>query len=206
MSIVAKNYSSVLSNVNLLVVNSDDKVATMLRDVLLSLGFGTVVIANDGFQAVKIMKELDVDLIITDWELETQEQYTSESTEANSVITPVNVWSPIPPTSGSSFVRYIRSSRHSPNQYVAIIMLTSNGQKNRIQYARDAGVNEIMLKPITAEALCYHIIQTIDHQRAFITAQNYRGPCRRHNNQSPPDNVERRQRDIQIIRHNQTKG
>lgn len=211
MPIIAKNYSSVLSGVNLLVVNGDDKVAAMLRDVLVNLGFGTVAIASDGYQAIKIMKELDIDLVITDWELEVKPAEANTNPENsnannNDVIISINMWSPIPPNNGAAFVRYLRSSRHSPNQYVSIIMLTSNGQKDRIQYARDAGVNEIMLKPITAEALCYHIIQAIDHQRAFITSLNYRGPCRRHNNQGPPEGVERRIRDIQVIRYSDAKG
>lgn len=203
MSIIAKNFTSVLSKVNLLVVNSDDKVASMLRDVLINLGFGTVITANDGYQAVKVMKEIDIDLVITDWELETKEKLNLETEEFSSVIVPTDIWSPIPPRTGASFARYLRTSRHSPNQYVAIIMLTSNGQKNRIQYARDSGVNEIMLKPISAEALCGHIIQVIDHQRAFITSQHYKGPCRRQVVQPPPNQIERRTKDIKIIRHSE---
>lgn len=205
MPTIAKNYNTVLSKVNILVVNGDDNVASMLRDVLLTMGFGTVVTANDGYNAVKTMKEIDIDLIITDWELEAKEVMAVEQDKSNGVIAPVDIWSPIPPKCGASFVRYLRTSRHSPNQYVAVIMLTSNAQKERIQYGRDAGVNEIMLKPISAEALCYHIIQVIDNQRAFITAANYRGPCRRQFNKLPEGQEERRKQDIKIIRYSERK-
>lgn len=201
---ISKNYTSVLSNVNLLVVNGDSVVANMLKDVLISLGFGTVVIAEDGYKAVKVMKEIDIDLVITDWELSPKEDFSLNEDDFDKVIIPINIdmWSPIPPKNGSSFVRYLRTSKHSPNPYVAIIMLTSNAQENRIQYARDSGVNEIMLKPVSAEALCYHIIQVIDHQRAFITSQNYKGPCRRHQNTPLPEGqADRRKQDIKIFRH-----
>lgn len=204
MSMISKNYTSVLSNVNLLVVNGDSVVANMLKDVLISLGFGTVVIAEDGYKAVKVMKEIDIDLVITDWELSPKEDFSLNEDDFDKVIIPINIdmWSPIPPKNGSSFVRYLRTSKHSPNPYVAIIMLTSNAQENRIQYARDSGVNEIMLKPVSAEALCYHIIQVIDHQRAFITSQNYKGPCRRHQNTPLPEGqADRRKQDIKIFRH-----
>ncbi len=207
MSIIAKNFDSVLSKVNILIVNGDEKVSAMLRDVLLNLGFGTVATAEDGYEAVKIMKELDMDLVITDWELSPKEDFGLKEDNYNNVIIPMNmdIWSPIPPKNGAAFTRYLRSSKHSPNPYVAIIMLTSEAQENRVQYARDSGVNEIMLKPVSAEALCYHIIQVIDHQRAFITSQNYKGPCRRNTNQLPPGQVDRRKQDIKIFRHTESK-
>lgn len=205
MSVIAKDYNSVLSKVNLLVVNGDEKVSAMLKDVLSNLGFGTVLTAEDGYQAVKMMKEIDVDLVITDWELAPKEDFNLGEDDFNNVIVPINMdmWSPIPPKNGASFVRYLRTSKHSPNPYVAIIMLTSNALENHVQYARDSGVNEIMLKPVGAEALCYHIIQVIDHQRAFITSQNYKGPCRRNFNKLPEGMVDRRKQDIKIFRHSE---
>ena len=205
MSVIVKDFNSVLSKVNLLVVNGDEKVSSMLKDVLSNLGFGTVVTAEDGYQAVKVMKEIDIDLVITDWELSPKEDFSLGEDDFNNVIVPINIdmWSPIPPKNGISFVRYLRTSKNSPNPYVAIIMLTSNAQENRIQAVRDCGVNEIMLKPVSAEALCYHIIQVIDHQRAFITSQNYKGPCRRHFNQLPEGMEDRRKRDIKIFRHSE---
>ncbi len=203
MSVISKNYNSVLSKVNLLVVNGDEQVSSMLRDVLVNLGFGTVMTVEDGYQAVKAMKEIDIDLIIADWELAPKEDFNLQEDDYSKVVIPIDIdmWSPIPPKNGSSFVRYLRTSKNSPNPYVAIIMLTSNAQENRIQYARDSGVNEIMLKPVSAEALCYHIIQVIDHQRAFITSQHYKGPCRRVSNQPPPNGVDRRKQDIKVFRH-----
>ncbi|MEZ5692061.1 MAG: hypothetical protein R3D71_10425 [Rickettsiales bacterium] len=205
MTAISKNYNSVLSKVNLLVVNEDDNVAIMLRDVLSSLGFGTVIVANDGYQAVKVMKEIDIDLIITDWELTAKEDLHAPKQDSSKVIIPIDVdmWSPIPPNDGVAFVRYIRSSKHSPNNYVAIIMLTSQAQESHIKRARDSGVNEIMLKPVSAESLCYNIIRVIDHQRTFITSQNYKGPCRRMVNKPPPNQIERRKRDIKIIRYSE---
>ena len=203
MSVISKNYNSVLSKVNLLVVNGDPQVSSMLRDVLVNLGFGTVMTVEDGYQAVKAMKEIDIDLIIADWELEAKEDFNLQEDDYSKVVIPMDIdmWSPIAPKNGSSFVRYLRTSKNSPNPYVAIIMLTSNAQENRIQYARDSGVNEIMLKPVSAEALCYHIIQVIDHQRAFITSQTYKGPCRRVFDQPPPNGVDRRKQDIKVFRH-----
>lgn len=201
MPTIAKNYLSVLSKINLMVVNGDDKVASMLRDVLLNMGFGTVTTATDGYEAIQMMRQVDLDLIITDWEIEVKDRADQEYDEFSDIITPTDIWSPIPPKNGASFVQYLRSSRHSPNQYIPVIMLTSEAQRNRIQYARDAGVNEIMLKPVSAETLCFHIVQVIDHPREFITSKNYRGPCRRRMNQPAPGRLERRKKDIKIIRH-----
>ena len=100
-----------------------------------------------------------------------------------------------------SCLRYLRNSKRSPNPFLSVIMLTGPAIRQNIEHARDSGVNEIILKPITAESLCDRIKKVIENTLPFITADNYRGPCRRRKTTEPPNQQERRKRDIKIIKY-----
>jgi two-component system, chemotaxis family, chemotaxis protein CheY len=109
-------------------------------------------------------------------------------------------WLPVPPKDGACFVKYLRQSRYSPNPYISIIMVTGLGLQNNVEYARDAGVNEVILKPVSIETLCERITALIDDSRLFITASGYKGPCRRRK-ELPYAGEERRSHDIRLYKH-----
>jgi hypothetical protein len=48
--------------------------------------------------------------------------------------------------------------------------------------ARDAGVTEILAKPITAQNLMLRIAEVVDKPRAFVRCETYFGPDRRRRN------------------------
>jgi two-component system chemotaxis response regulator CheY len=197
---VSKTSADYLRKIYVMVVDGDLRITNLMLHVLGHLGFKNLVSAQDGYQAVHLMREHPVDLIITDWELPPQESKSSFSLPKNPLVFSER-WLPLPPKDGASFVRYIRSSKFSPNPYIPIIMLTGMGLKNHIEYARDCGVNEVMLKPLSMESLCQRITAVVDEPRPFVTAHHYKGPCRRRN---PTDNYgpwERRRHDIKIIKH-----
>ena len=58
-------------------------------------------------------------------------------------------------------------------------MFTAIPARARCFAARDAGVNEFVVKPITAKAVLDRINAVILRPRAFIKAEHYVGPCRR---------------------------
>jgi DNA-binding response OmpR family regulator len=67
--------------------------------------------------------------------------------------------------------------------------------------ARDSGANEVLLRPINAEDFCEKLIALIDKPRAFITAPNYKGPCRRLQGKTPPPGFkERRIHEVKLIK------
>ena len=111
-------------------------------------------------------------------------------------------WGDLPPVNGANFVRCLRRSPHSPNPFLPCLMLTPPTQMSHILFARDAGVNEILIKPLMAEDLARRIVQIVEHPREFITCTDYRGPCRRRSNGGPPGGTsERRRQDVKIIRN-----
>ncbi len=84
-------------------------------------------------------------------------------------------------TGGLELVRRIRHEEDSPERYLPIIMLTAHSEKPRIVEARDAGVNEFIIKPLSPEILFQHLNAVIEHPRPFVRTKDFFGPDRRRN-------------------------
>jgi DNA-binding response OmpR family regulator len=83
------------------------------------------------------------------------------------------------PLDGIDFVRLLRNSPDSPNQMAPVIMITGHSTMQRVQEARNAGVNEFLAKPLTARGVIERITQVVEHPRPFVRAGEYFGPDRR---------------------------
>ncbi len=189
-----------LKNISVLILDNEKKIAGLIRNVVVKLGFSPSLIltASDGYQGLEILRKRPVDLIITDWELLPVKEYLEIA--QNSVIRSEH--GDFPPTNGANFVKCLRHSPLSPNPYIPVIMLTGPTLPNHILYARDAGVNEILMKPIIAEDLAKRIVTVIEQPRDFITCKTYKGPCRRRKSTPlPPGKEDRRKHELKIIRH-----
>jgi DNA-binding response OmpR family regulator len=86
------------------------------------------------------------------------------------------------PVDGVEFTRRVRQSKDSPNAYLPIIMVTGHTERPRIMAARDAGVTEILAKPINAQSLMLRIAEVVGKPRPFVRAGDYFGPDRRRHN------------------------
>ena len=184
----------------MLVVDNEQKIANLVKDVLVALSFPDrlVFTASDGYEGLEILRKTPIDLIITDWELHPNEKY---SKLVKSAIIRTR-WGDFPPTNGANFVDCLRTSSKSPNRFIPVIMLTGPTQSNHIYYARDCGVNEILMKPINAEDLARRIIAIADHPRDFIVSPNYRGPDRRRKLANLPEGAEERRKiDMKIFKN-----
>lgn len=186
-----------LRNIQVLVADNDPKILELMAHVLNSLGFPIVFTAQDGYEAVNIIRTNRIDLILTDWELSPQQDY---SLVPPNPVVQSEAWAPVPPSDGAHFIQYLRVSKYSPSPYVPAIMMIGMGLKNSIEYARDAGVNEILLKPFSVEDLCSRIVRIIDNPRTFVTSKGYRGPCRR-THSIPHQAPERRRSDVRVFKH-----
>ena len=189
---------SYLREIHILVVDNDRQTLALMSVVLRRLGFLHVLEAKDGFEAAELMCQEEVDLVITDWEIKPLHADNTGDIPPNPVVRS-DRWQPVTPKDGACLAKYIRHSPYSTNPYVPVIMMIGLGLKNHVEYARDAGVNEIVLKPLSIEALCRRIAMIIDSPRLFVVSEQYKGPCRRVENL--PCDVERRRHDIRIFKH-----
>lgn len=189
-----------IKNISVLILDNEAKIANLVKDVLIALSFPERLIftAVDGYEGLEILRKRPIDIVVTDWELHAQSEHANKARTA--VIR--TRWGDFPPVNGASFVDCLRTSPKSPNKFIPVIMLTGPTQSNHIMYARDCGVNEILMKPINAEDLAKRIIAIADQPRDFIISPNFRGPDRRRKTAPLPNGVsERRKLDMKIIKN-----
>jgi len=144
---------SALQSLNILLVDDNPHMRAITSAVLSSAGIRNVREAADGAEAFQMLRAFPIDLAIVDF----------------------NMF----PLDGVGFTRLVRASPDSANIYLPIIMMTGHSEMSRVTDARDAGVNEFMVKPITAKALLDRIQAVIFKPRPFVKTETYFGPCRR---------------------------
>lgn len=142
-----------LTKVNFLIVDDHLFTLKLIRDVLGTFGAKNVEIARDGTEALSVMKQFHPDVAIVDWMMS--------------------------PMDGIAFTLHIRRSQKSPNIFLPIIMMTGKSARRQVIEAREAGVNEYVIKPLTAKALMSRIQAVIERPRRFVRVGNYFGPDRR---------------------------
>lgn len=199
-SLSDKKAEAALAKISILVVDSDKTIRDLVTKVLEHLGFKKVTQATSGFAGIKILRETPVDIVITDWELNFSPTQT--------IVEPDNPeidWGEIAPDNGANFVKHIRAANGSPFRFVPIIMLTGPTTPNAVLYARDAGVNEVLMKPLDSRNLCNRLINIIDKPRPFVTDAEYQGPCRRRKNIAWGGREERRVKRIEVIKFHDHK-
>ena len=144
---------SSLQALQVLLVDDNQHMRAITSAVLQSAGVPKVREASDGAAGLEILREQSIDLAIVDF----------------------NMF----PLDGVEFTRLVRTSPDSPNTFLPIIMMTGHSERSRVYEARDAGVTEFIVKPLTAKAVLDRINAVIMRPRAFIKTDDYVGPCRR---------------------------
>jgi two-component system, chemotaxis family, chemotaxis protein CheY len=110
---------------NVLVVDDYSTMRRIMRNLLVQIGITHVDEAEDGASALKKLHEKRFDLIISDWNMT--------------------------PMSGLDLLREIRADKglcHMP-----FIMVTAANDSKDVMTAKEAGVDNYIIKPFTAETL-----------------------------------------------------
>ncbi|WP_309628126.1 response regulator [Brevundimonas sp.] len=144
---------SALQSLNILLVDDNQHMRAITSAILQSAGIRNIREVSDGAMALDVVRDHEVDLAIVDF----------------------NMF----PLDGVEFTRLVRNSLDSANPYLPIIMMTGHSEKHRVVEARDAGVTEFVVKPITAKAVFDRIQAVILRPRPFVKTQGYFGPDRR---------------------------
>ena len=144
---------SALQSLNILLVDDNQHMRAITSAILQSAGIRNIREVSDGAMALDAVRDHAVDLAIVDF----------------------NMF----PLDGVEFTRLVRNSPDSANPYLPIIMMTGHSEKHRVTEARDAGVTEFVVKPITAKAVFDRIQAVIMRPRSFVKTGDYFGPDRR---------------------------
>lgn len=81
--------------------------------------------------------------------------------------------------SGLEFTREVRRNTTGIPREMPIILLAGVIDHDQLMSARQAGINEFLLKPVSAQGVLSRIEEVVLRPRKFIDSRNYVGPCRR---------------------------
>lgn len=81
--------------------------------------------------------------------------------------------------SGLEFTREVRRNTTGIARETPIVLLAAVIDHDQLMAARQAGIHEFLLKPVSAQGVLTRIEEVILRPRKFIDSRNYIGPCRR---------------------------
>lgn len=110
---------------NVLVVDDVEMTRKIICKILNRIGFDSIFEADDGPEALSILEEFPIGLIITDWNM--------------------------PQMSGLELLKKIRANPE--HQHIPVLMITAEGQEEYLLAAVKAGADNYVVKPFRAETL-----------------------------------------------------
>lgn len=151
-----------------LIVDDNAHMRAIVAALLHALGVARARQASDGAEARAMLAEWRPDVIIVDQNMR--------------------------PVSGTEFARALRREC-GPCYDAPIIMLTAHTERSIVEAARDAGIDEILAKPISARALMQRLNAVTHERRGFVRTHYYVGPDRRRRTQPNYRGPKRRESD-----------
>jgi two-component system chemotaxis response regulator CheY len=139
----------------ILIVDDSDFMRNLVTDLCRNFGFGDILKAANVQDAIELVSQVEVDIVLCDWELGTEG------------------------SSGLDLIAFVRNDPVSPNPHLPIIMLSGYTETWRIQMARDKGATEYLRKPMSAHTVLERICSVIDNPRSLVEAPSFVGPDRR---------------------------
>jgi len=116
---------SVDMNMNVLIVDDYKTMLRIIENLLKQLGFKNVHQAIDGSSALKVLRETPIGLIISDWNMQ--------------------------PMTGLQLLKEVRAD--DKLKATPFIMITAESKTENVVAAKEAGVNNYIVKPFNAETL-----------------------------------------------------
>ncbi len=142
-----------VQDLRLLVVEDNAHFRELVRTVIRALGVTDIVEATEGGEALARLRESPADIAIVDWKMQGMD--------------------------GFDFMRALRDEATSPAPFLPVILVTGYMDPTLAAQARDAGVNEVLAKPISAKSLLARVRSVLEKPRAFVRTDTYFGPDRR---------------------------
>ena len=153
MNINAKQAEFLIQQLTVLVVDDSQFMRNVIRGLLGTIGVKKIHEAADGIAALEMIREIQPDVILLDWEM--------------------------PLLNGPELVRIVRSPGVFPMPDIPIIMMSGNVERRRVFAAAKLGVNEFLCKPMSAKALKERLISILLKPRESVRLGEYYGPAPR---------------------------
>jgi two-component system, chemotaxis family, chemotaxis protein CheY len=161
-----------LSRLNVLIADDSRMMRELLVAMLAALGIRNIRAVRDGAEALNALKTQNFDILITDADMGA--------------------------LGGLDLVKIVRRTGSAPDPYIPIIMITGRCEREWVEAARDAGVNEFVAKPVSGDSLYRRLVEVILNPRPFVRTEDFVGPDRRRR-PSPNHEQKRRRSDVRTI-------
>jgi two-component system chemotaxis response regulator CheY len=112
-------------NMSILIVDDYKTMLRIIENLLKQLGFKNVAQATDGSMALRMLRESHYGLVISDWNME--------------------------PMTGLQLLKEVRADEKLKG--TPFIMVTAESKVENVAAAKEAGVNNYIVKPFNAETL-----------------------------------------------------
>lgn len=112
-------------DMHILVVDDFKTMVKIIENMLKQFGFRNIAEASDGQKALEKLKESKFDLILSDWNME--------------------------PMSGLDLLKAVRAD--PATKHIPMILITAESKPENIIAAKQAGVNNYIVKPFNASTL-----------------------------------------------------
>ncbi|HUI13642.1 MAG TPA: response regulator [Xanthobacteraceae bacterium] len=145
-----KQIEDIIQSLCILVVDDNQYMRKMIRNLLVNCGIKDIFEAADGIAALDAIRTMAPDVVILDWEM--------------------------PMLSGPELVRIVRSPGVFPTPDIPIIILTGHCERWRVVEAVRLGVNEYLTKPVSAKALYDRLVSITMQPRPSVQLGDYYGP------------------------------
>jgi len=144
---------SALASLKVCIVDADSQMRQMIRDALTGMGISQIRECADSGMAQQLIGEFRPDLCIFDWST-----------------------GPVDPI---TFIKTLRTRESGQGTAMQLIMMMANANTRRVIEARNAGVDEFLVKPISLRALHGRLLTLVENPRVFVRTPTYVGPDRR---------------------------
>lgn len=142
-----------IEKLSILAVDDSPHMRRLIMTVLAEFGCRKIADAESAAAALNHLKLMPADLMILDHQM--------------------------PGMGGIEFAAQLRRDPQSPCPAIPIIMLTGHAKPELVRAARDAGINDFLIKPFAPGKLIERICAVVAAPREFIKAESYVGPDRR---------------------------
>lgn len=144
---------SALENLKVCIIDADGEMRRMIREALSSLGIAQVGECAELGAARQVIDDLVPDICILD--------------------------AGVGSVDAISFVKQVRAAECHRHSEMRLIMMIGNANTRLVIQARNAGVDEFLVKPISARGLHSRLLTLVDNPRLFVRSASYTGPDRR---------------------------
>lgn len=142
-----------LTTKDILIVDADGHSRRLLKQIFALLGFQRITCTNSTSDALALLRSKWFHIVFCD-----------ESAS---------------PHSPADFAKSLRCDLSTGNVIIPMVLISSAAKFEEVKEWRDAGGNDVIVKPISTEVMKTRIVSLILSPKPFVTAKTFIGPDRR---------------------------